>query len=219
LGAALPIGQPSVEASVVLSGPRGNQRGATVSDDDVFVGDPLLTASVGWKKGKISFAATGLLNVPIGQYEEGALANLAFHRWAGDASLAMTWRDKDWDVSGKVGLTANGENKDTLYTTGAELHLEAAVEKTFSKTWSAGLQAYHFDQLSGDSGPGAVLGPFKGRVSGIGATAVYNFEIGHRPASLRLHAIKEFDAVNRPEGASVFLDFTVPLKLVLPPGA
>jgi hypothetical protein len=219
LGAALPIGQPSIDASVVLTGPGGNQIDRTVSDEDVLIGDPLLTAAVGWKAGKVSFSASGLLNVPIGQYREGALANLSFNRWAGDASLAATWKDKGWDVSGKAGLTANGENEATLYTTGTEFHLEGAIEKTLSKTWSAGLQAYHFDQLSGDSGPGAVLGPFKGRVSGVGATAAYNFEIGRRPASLRLHAFKEFDAKNRPEGTAVFLDFTIPLKLVMPPGA
>jgi hypothetical protein len=172
-------------AKMVLTGPGGGQVGRTISDEDVLIGDPVLTAEVGWKAGKVSFAASGLLNIPIGQYQEGALANLSFNRWAGDASLAATWRDKGWDISGKAGLTANGENEATLYTTGTEFHLEGAIEKTFSKTWSAGLQAYHFQQLSSDRGPGAVLGPFKGRVSGVGATAAYNFEIGRRPATRR----------------------------------
>jgi hypothetical protein len=219
LGAVLPVGRPSVDASSVLTGPGGGQIGRTISGEDVLIGDPVLTAEVGWKAGKVSFAASGLLNIPIGQYQEGALANLSFNRWAGDASLAATWRDKGWDISGKAGLTANGENEATLYTTGTEFHLEGAIEKTFSKTWSAGLQAYHFNQLSGDRGPGAVLGPFKGRVSGVGATAAYSFEIGRRPATLRQHAFKEFGARNRPEGAAMFLDFTMPLKLVLPPRA
>jgi hypothetical protein len=31
----------------------------------------------------------------------------------------------------------------------------------FSPAWSAGAQAYYFCQLSGDSGSGATLGPFR----------------------------------------------------------
>jgi hypothetical protein len=83
-----------------------------------------------------------------------------------------------------------------------------------------GLQAYHFDQLSGDSGEGAVLGPCKGRVTAAGAHAAYNFKLmGKIPATLRLHATSEFDARNRPEGHSIWLDFSMPLHVSMPPGA
>jgi hypothetical protein len=155
-----------------------------------------------------------LLNVPIGNYRDGQLANLAFHRWAFDTSLAVTWLDpkSGWDVSGKAGLTFNGENDATNYKTGTELHVEGAVEKIFSPSFSAGLQAYYFQQVSGDSGAGATLGDFKGRVGGFGATAAYNFKIAQKiPATLRLHAMTEFDAKNRMEGNSVWVDFTMPL--------
>lgn len=222
VGASLPFGEPSADVSVVLTGPRGGQVGREIEDSNFVVGDPLVTAMLGWKLGKkVSLSTSGFLNIPVGDYREGALANLAFHRWAGDASIAATWLDPElgWDISGKIGMTVNGENEATLYKTGTELHLEGAIEKTFSKRWSAGVQAYYFDQLSGDSGPGATLGAFKGRVTGIGATGAYNFELGARPASLRLHAFKEFDAKNRLEGSSVFLDFTIPLHMVLPGAA
>ena len=84
-------------------------------------------------------------------------------------------------VSGKTGLTCNGTNHHPDYATGTEMHMEAAVEKMFSPAWSAGVQAYHFDQITGDSGAGATLGPFKGRVTGIGGTAAYNFKVGRSP--------------------------------------
>jgi len=220
VGAALPFGQPSVDVSAVVTGPGGGSAGASISDEAFVIGDPLLTASLGWKKGKTHVALSTLINIPIGDYREDELANLAFHRWAVDTSLAGSWHDDEagWDVSGKVGFTFNGENPHTDYETGIEMHFEAAVEKTFSKSWAAGIQGYYYEQLTGDSGAGARLGPFEGRVSGVGLFASYNFAIGHKPATLRLHASKEFNAVNRLEGEAIWLDFTVPLQMKLPPG-
>jgi len=134
----------------------------------------------------------------------------------------VSWHDpkSGWDVSAKSGFTLNGENHATDYDTGTEWHLEAAIEKQLTPAWSLGVQGYHFAQVTGDSGAGAVLGPFKGRVTAAGATAAYNFKImGKIPATLRLHGLKEFDARNRMEGHSIFLDFTMPLHVDLPPGA
>jgi hypothetical protein len=218
LGAVLPFGEPDVTVDALITGPRGNQIGGSVSDSAFVVGDPILTGMLGWKTGEVHFQASTMLNVPIGDYRKDELANLAFHRWALDSSFAVSWRDpkSGWDVSGKAGLTLNGENSHTDYKTGTEMHLEAAVEKTLSPKWSAGLQAYYFKQVSGDSGPGAKLGPFQGEVSGVGATAAYNFKIGQMPATLRARAFTEFNATNRLEGDSFWLGLSVPLSLKMP---
>lgn len=215
LGVALPVGQTDVDVSAVITGPGGGQIGVSRSDSAFLVGDPVATAVIGWSRGNSHLQLGAMVNVPIGQYREDQLANLSFHRWATDLSAAATWHDDEsgWDVSGKAGFSLNGENEHTDYTTGTEFHAELSVEKAFSKSFSAGLQAYHFDQLTGDSGPGAKLGPFKGRVTGVGATAAWNFEIADRPASLRVHAFTEFDAVNRPEGEAIFIDFSIPLVI------
>lgn len=221
LGAALPVGYSEVDVDVVLTGPGGTPVALSRSDDALIVGDPLLTGAISWKKGNTYFAASTLINVPIGDYRDGELANLAFHRWAVDASLAVSWHDPQsgWDVSGKAGITFNGENEDTDYESGDELHIEGSVSKALNPKWTLGAQAYWFDQQTGDSGAGARLGDYKGRVTGVGAFAAYNFPIGHRPATLRLRAFHEFDAENRPEGDSVWLDFSIPLVMKLPTGA
>jgi len=222
LGGAVALGQPWVDVSAVLVGPRGRQFNLSRKDTDFIFGDPILLAMIGWKRGNTHFELSNMLNVPIGEYREGGLANLAFHRWANDISAAVSWHDpkSGWDVSAKSGFTLNGENHATDYDTGTEWHLEAAIEKQLTPAWSLGVQGYHFAQVTGDSGAGAVLGPFKGRVTAAGATAAYNFKImGKIPATLRLHGLKEFDARNRMEGHSIFLDFTMPLHVNLPPGA
>lgn len=222
LGATMPVGYPQVDVSAIIVGPRGNAFNLSRSDSEFVPGDPLVSGALGWKYGKLSVTASTLVNIPAGGYRDGRLANLAFHRWAGDTSLAATWHDdkSGWDLSSKAGFTFNGTNQATDYTTGTEFHVEGAVEKTFSPAFSLGAQAYHFDQVTGDSGSGAILGSFKGRVTGVGGTAAYNFKIaGKIPATLRLHGISEFDARNRLEGHSIWLDFTMPLAVTLPPGA
>jgi hypothetical protein len=218
LGVALPIGSSSVAVSGSITGPLGNQFGVTRSDTTFVVADPIGTASLGWKSGNWRYQFGALVNFPIGQYTEGGLANLAFHRWAGDTSAAVTWHDdaSGWDVSAKAGVTFNGTNNSTHYTTGTEFHLEGAVEKTVAKVINLGVQAYYFDQITGDGGSGDRVGPFEGRVVGVGATAAHSFMWGKIPMTLRLRGMTEFEAKNRIQGNSVWLDLNFPLAVQLP---
>lgn len=220
----VPFGQPWVKVDAVITGPRGNQLNLSRGDTNFVVGDPVLLAALGWTSGKTHVQIANLLNVPVGEYRSGRgeLANLSFNRWANDLSVAVTWLDPEagWDLSAKTGVTFNGTNPATQYRTGTEWHIEAAVEKKLSEAWSVGVQGYYFDQLTGDSGSGNRIGDFKGRVLGVGGTAAYNFKIaGKIPATLRLHGFKEFEARNRLEGHSIFLDFSMPLYVKMPPGA
>jgi hypothetical protein len=218
LGATLPVGHPDIEASGLITGPGGGATGARRSDSAFVVGDPVLSGMLGWSQGNTHLQLSTMVNVPVGDYREDQLANLAFHRWAVDASAALTWHDakSGWDVSGKAGLTFNGENDYTDYDSGNDFHAELSVEKTFSKAFSAGVQLYHLRQVSDDTGAGATLGPFRGEVTGAGATAAWNMMIGARPATLRLHAFTEFDVSNRLKGDAVMVDFSIPLVMRAP---
>jgi hypothetical protein len=218
LGGVLPMGAVTVDASAVLTGPLGHRFGVSATDSAGLIGDPVGLIAAGWKFGNVYVQGSGLVNVPVGDYRDRGLANLSFHRWAGDASLAVTWKDPQvgWDISGKAGFTFNGTNPSTQYTTGTEFHIEGAVQKTLSKRWSLGAQMYYYDQVTGDSGLGAKLGPFEGQVVGVGGTAAYSFTIGHTPVSLRGRVMTEFDAVNRLEGTSCWLDLSFPLVMKVP---
>ncbi|EJL34163.1 transporter [Novosphingobium sp. AP12] len=221
MGLTLPVGAPMVKASAVLSGPGGQVLEALRRDSTLTIGDPLATAELGWTWDKLHVTASTLVNIPVGHYREDQLANLSFQRWAGDASLAASWHDtkSGWDVSAKAGVTFNGTNKYTDYDSGNDFHLEAAIEKTFSPKFSAGVQGYYYNQISADSGPGAVLGPNEGEVTGVGVTAAYNTVMGRSPATFRIRAFKEFDAKRRLEGSSVMVSLSLPLKMILPPRA
>ena len=220
IGGAVAGGKVGADVDAVITGPRGNQVTISKSDSAWIIGDPVATASLSWNLGSNTHLSTGpTVNIPIGEYREDQLANLSFHRWVVDWSTALTWHDPKagWDVSGKAGLTFNGTNHFTNYDTGTEFHIEGSIERMFSKAFSAGIQAYHFQQISGDSGAGATLGPFKGRVSALGLTAAYNFEAGHTPVTLRGRFFKEFGAKNRVDnGTSIFFTVDVPLHMILP---
>lgn len=223
VGASLPFGNVDIDVDAVITGPLGNQVTISRQDDAFVIGDPVATASLGWNLGgNVHATTTATVNIPIGQYRENQLANLAFHRWVVDWSTSVTWHDPQagWDVSGRAGVSFNGTNDFTQYNTGTEFHLEGSVERKFSQAFSAGLQFYHFEQVTGDSGPGARLGPFEGRVSGVGATAAYNFAAGHTPMTLRFRLFQEFNAVNRlANGTAAFLELSFPIHMNLPPGA
>jgi len=220
VGGALAAGKVGADVSAVITGPRGGKIAISKTDSAWIIGDPVALAELSWNLGGNTHLSTGpTVNIPVGEYRENELANLSFHRWVMDWSTALTWHDDKagWDVSGKTGLTFNGKNHFTEYKTGTEFHIEGSVEHMFSKAFSAGIQGYHFQQVSGDSGAGATLGPFKGRVSGVGLTAAYNFEAGHTPVSIRGRFFKEFGAKNRVDnGSSIFLSVDFPLKMILP---
>lgn len=216
--ASLPFGYKDVSADLAISSPRFGGRSRGIDDDVFTLGDPLASSFIGWTTGDLHIQSGVLVNIPIGDYQDGELANIAFHHWGADIYTAASYIDPTTglDFSGTIGMTFNAENPATNYRTGDEFHAEWAISKSFSPQFSAGLVGYYYDQVTGDSGSGAVLGPFKGRVAAIGATVGYNFEVGGTPVAARVKYYHEFAAENRSEGDAVFLTVSVPLGFKKP---
>jgi len=55
----------------------------------------------------------------------------------------------------------NTENPDTDYRTGTEFHLDFMLNQFLAESFGIGFHGYYYDQLTGDSGSGAILGDFK----------------------------------------------------------
>lgn len=214
LTASLPIGWKKTSADLTLAGPLGGSASASISDDVFTIGDPVVGGFLGWQHENFHWQVGTMINVPIGNYQEGEISNIAFHHWGADVFAGATWLDPSTgiDLSGVVGVTFNAENPTTDYRTGNEFHFEWAAVKHFNQQFDAGLIGYYYDQLSGDSGEGA-SGPFKGRAASIGATIGWNFKVGETPVSARLKYFHEFSARNRAEGDAVFLTISMPLSI------
>jgi hypothetical protein len=185
----------------------------SLNDHAIDFGDPLVSAMVGWDSGNWHWNVSGTLNIPLGAYNKTDLANIGFNHWALDTTAAVTWLDpaRGNEITVSAGLTFNAENPDTNYKTGTEFHIEGALMKHFSEAFSIGLAGYHYQQLTGDSGTGAILGDFKGQVSALGPNITYNFKIGNTPVFTSFRWLHEFNVVNRMEGDSALFTLTIPL--------
>jgi hypothetical protein len=213
-GVSLPFGVPRVSAGVLIEAPRLGRTFAFSQRDASFVfGDPVAAGILGWDAGNFHWSVGAAVSVPAGGYEAGELSNLAFNRWIGDVYAAVTWLDPQLglDISGAVGFEFNSENPDTNYRSGNAFHVDLAIEKNLTKEFSVGLLAGYYDQVSGDGGSGNRIGPFKGRVTAVGATAGYNFTLGGTPVSTRIKVLREVDVENRAQGTIGLLTVAFPL--------
>jgi len=217
LGALVPFGHVEVEANATATTAGGITLGAGLSDSLTAFGDPVLAASLGWRKrdGDL-FRAWNLyssLFIPVGSYKVGRLANMGSNRWGLDVGTGFTLANfkRGREFSGVLGVTFNGENDDTDYDSGNEAHLELSYKQHLPSGFSAGIVGYYSQQLTADSGGPKVLGDFKSRVAGIGPEIAYQFKAGGRSMGLDLRWYHEFHAKNRVEGDAVFLTFSVGL--------
>ncbi len=214
LSATAPIGWKDIRADASLTGPGGNVISANIDESDLAFGDPVLGAILGWHQGNWHWNIGLQYNAPVGSWQLGNPANIGFNRSSIDTTGAITWLDPKvgLQVSAAAGLTFNFENPDTDYKTGTEFHLEWAVMKHVSQTLSFGLVGYHYQQLTDDSGPGAVLGGFKGRVTALGPSISGSFMVGSTPVSAGLKYMKEFNVENRLTGDVGMLTLSMPLQ-------
>ena len=217
-GATVPFGEPGVRAGLLLDGPiinrlLGRSLALSARDRDLNFGDPVMSTALGWHAGNWHWKLGAAASIPAGAYEPGELSNVAFNRWIGDFTAGLTYLDPTLgiDLSAVGGFEVNGDNPDTDYRSGNALHLDLSATKYLTKELSVGVIASHYQQVTGDSGAGATLGPYKGRVTAVGGTLGYTFEVGKIPISTRLKVLREVDVENRFEGTIGFLQVSFPL--------
>jgi hypothetical protein len=218
LSMTLPVGGPSIDAGLSyvsnnLAAPLHRDLHSSITT----IGDPFVVAAIGWHAGNLHWTAGVGVNVPVGDYHENQIANLAYHHWAADLYGGVTWLDlkTGLELSASAGVTFNGANHVTHYTTGDEFHLDFAAVQNLPRGFSVGLIGYHYNQFTADSGEGARLGAFQGRVSALGGMLGYMFKVDGRDIATRIKVYREFDAHNRLEGTAAY--FTVALPLTSEP--
>ena len=178
-----PIGWEDVRASAALSGPVGQSR-QRILRARIQLWRPGLGATLGWHSGKLNWTVGTLVNVPIGYWELGNPSNIRVQSLGRRRQRRADWLDTSIgaELSTTAGFTFNFENPATNYTTGTEFHAEFAATKIISQQFSFGLVGYYYNQITGDSGPGATLGAFEGQVAALGPAINYTFLIGEIPS-------------------------------------
>ena len=205
-------GNVGVGINATLTGPGGNSISGNASDNRTTFTDVFYQGTLKWNQGVHNEMVYITGNIPSGTYDQNRLANLSFGYVAYDAGVGYTYFDPktghEFSVVG--GLTYNLINPDLQYQNGIDFHLDWAASQFVSKNVQIGLAGYFFQQLTGDSGPGATLGPFKGRTVGIGPQIGFIFPVSEGyQGYLNLRGYKDLAVENRPEGWTAWLTFAV----------
>ncbi len=198
----------SLQGNNLLPGPQFTQDNGGLSDL------ALLPLILGWHHKDFHFMGQVIVYFPTGPYSLNRRVNVSKNHYAFDPNFTFTWFDlkSGNEVSLDLGLTINLENPATDYRTGEELHAEFSYNRHFLKQGiSLGAGGYFYQQVTGDSGSGALLGPFQGRVLGLGPEVGYSTHFGKKPFGINIRYFREFLAKNRFQGNTFFFTLTYQL--------
>ncbi len=147
---------------------------------------------------------------PTGSYQVGRLANTGKNFWTVEPVVGFMYFGQKNGIEASVfaGLDFNTENKDTNYKSGTQFHLDGTLAQHFPLAGGlagAGVSAYYYQQVTGDGGPGATLGDFKGKSVGIGPVVSYVTKIGEHDTIAEFKWLHETQTENRLKGDIVWL--------------
>ncbi len=186
--------------------------GRSKTDQLFNIGDVSITPLIlGWHAGNFFWNFGLSVVAPTGEYQKGALAFTSLNYWTILPQFALTYFDpaSGWDVSAAIAYAVNTENHATNYVTGNIFDLDWAVGKQLTPAWKVGVVGYFLQQVTGDSGAGAILGPNQMSVWALGPAATYSFELGRTPVSLLAKWTHEIAATRTFQGDTVTAAFSL----------
>jgi len=193
---AVPFGYGNLDAQ--LTGPIIGVLKA--SDDSFALSDISVTPlQLNWSAGNYSFKLAENIIAPTGSYDTNDLVNLGRNYWSFDTVGAVSWFNAKTGtgVSLAPGIMFNTQNNDTDYKTGTEFHLDFAANQFLSEGFALGIRGYWYQQISGDSGSGAILGDFKSESFGMGPGLVWIPKSAGGNLTVLGKWIHDFNADNR----------------------
>lgn len=207
IGVTIPVGHNDLSATV--TGPAQNSFHAETAGWGL--GDITTRLQLGWQDGDFAHLTYVQVVAPSGRYAVGFQPIIGLNRPGIDTGWAFTWTEKTSKLqfNGAVGVTFNFENVTTDYQSGTDFHFEWAVGREISPGLIVGVVGYDYRQLTGDSGSGAVLGPFEGSVDAIGGGVSYTTLIGKTPLILSARHYQEFNVERRWDGNMTIVSGTM----------
>jgi hypothetical protein len=192
-------------------GPFGFSKSASITDSTTAPTDFIPIVQLRWNAGVNNFLLYGTGDLPVGQYDRTSLSNTGIGHYALDGGVGYTYLDpkSGHEFSAVAGFTHNYINPYTDYMSGTDFHLDWGASQFLSKQFFVGAVGYVYDQITGDSGAGDLVGPFMSRVVGVGPQVGYIFPFGSYQGYINLRGYGEFDAHDRPHGYNTWLSLTI----------
>lgn len=181
------------------------------------IGDVYVTpAALGWNWSDHHLNANLSFIAPTAEYEESYPINLGRNYWSFDPNVSYTWlhHTRGHELTLTLGYMKNGENPDSHYTTGDEVHLDWTIAQHFSERIAVGITGYWYEQVTIDKGTfpaGYTASNFDASAVGIGAAVLYTATIGGRNVSFIGKWMTDTTAENRLKGDLVMLSFALQL--------
>jgi len=201
VGAYVPVGDVEVTAS--LSGPLGRFER---TDRVTGLGDvTLIPALLAWEEGEMQYGVTLPVYAPTGRYDEDRLANIGKNYWTVDPTVYVSYSGATTGFNASLfgGVTINSENQATDYRSGSLLHVEGSVQQLLPVgpgLLGVGINAFALQQITPDTGSGAVLGGFEGRSLGIGPALTYLAPLPEGSLAIEARWLPEIETENRVTG-------------------
>jgi hypothetical protein len=196
IGIAAPFGYGRLDAQLIGSdGIVGD-----VSDDSFNLSDIAVTPfQMNWNINNFHFKFAQVIVAPTGAYDLDETVNLGLNYWSFDTVGGMTWFNAPTgtEVSIAPGIMFNTKNNDSDYSTGTEFHLDFTANQFLAETFAVGIRGYYYQQITGDSGSGAVLGDFKSESFAIGPGVVWIPKSAGGALTVLAKWMHDFDAKNR----------------------
>ena len=208
IGFSLSVPTAYVDYTAEAIGPRGNL--VTAHTDGTGLGDFVYQFQIGWDKPDFSHSFYALFVAPTGRYQTGFYPFAGLNRPSFDIGWAFTYFDKDSKIqlNGSIGFMASVENEATQYQTGDEVHFEWAIGYKFTGALLIGVVGYDYRQVTGDSGKGAILGPFESAADAIGPGFSYTTKFYETPITINVRDYEQYNAKHFFQGNAAIASVT-----------
>jgi hypothetical protein len=181
------------------------------------LGDIYITpAALGWAFSNHHLNSNLSFIAPTGAYDDTQPLSAGRNYWSFDPNISYTWLHpkRGHELTLTLGYMINGENADTHYTTGDELHLDWTIAQHLSERFAIGVTGYWYQQTTHDSGEmpaGYNAADFDASGLGFGAAILYTPTIANRHVSFIAKWITDTDASKRLDGDVYMLSFALKL--------
>lgn len=207
VGLAVPFVWLTVKGEARFAGPGGTVA-RSVRDTASGFGD--ITAypfMLGWTApgGDLKYDIRLGIYVPTGEYHKDRLANVGKNYWTFEPMVSFSYISKKigLELSAYAGVDFNTKNNDTEYRSGDQFHVDVAIAEhlpLLGGLIGVGANGFYYDQITGDSGAGAVLGDFKGRTIGVGPVLSYATKVWKKDLVAEMKWLREVDVNHRLKG-------------------
>lgn len=180
LSTTIPFVWMDVEANVTAGGVTAKRTSSVNGLGDLVLMPLMLNYNVNPDL-NVNFRVAGY--APTGNYEVGRLANTGKNFWTVEPTLALMYLGQKNGIEASLffGSDFNWENPDTDYRSGTQLHVDGTLAQhfpLFGGLAGVGINAYWYEQVTGDGGSGATFGNFRGRTAGLGPVLSQTVKVG-----------------------------------------